>query len=140
MITPEMLAKSGTEHGHQAAIFAWAAQSDIPELKWLFAIPNGFYGSAAQKGKMKAEGLRNGVVDICLPVGKWQGDPGGNEYRVCGLFIELKTEDKRNHKNGGLSDEQKEFGEFVTGQGYKFCVCYSWIEAKITILKYLGKL
>lgn len=137
MITPEQLARSGSEHGNQAALFAWAALSGIPELKWLFAIPNGFYGSTAQKGKMKAEGLKSGVSDVCLLV------KGGiydwhKQAPFAGLIIEMKTEAMRNRKNGGLSDEQKEFGEFVTGQGYKFCVCYSWLEARDAILRYLG--
>lgn len=135
MITPEQLARSGTEHGSQAALFAWAANSGIDELKWLFAVPNGFYGSAAQKGKMKAEGLRSGVADICLPVRHSYWD----YEHINGLFIEMKTEKYRTHKNGGLSDEQKEFGEFVTGQGFKFVIAYSWIEAKDAILAYLGR-
>lgn len=134
-ITPDQLAASGTEHGMQCAVFAWAASSGIPELTWLFAIPNGFYGSAAQKGKMKAEGLRSGVSDIMLPVLRING----NHWECCGLFIELKTEKHRRTKNGGLSDEQLEFSQFVTGQGYRFCVCYSWIEARDAILKYLGR-
>lgn len=134
MITPEQLAASNSESGSQKALFCWAASSGIAELKWLFAVPNGFYGSASQKGKMKAEGLRNGVWDICLPVWSNVGNKG-----KFGLFIEMKTEQYRNRKNGGLSDEQLEFQQFVTGQGYKCVVCYSWLEARDTILQYLGK-
>ena len=35
MITPEQLAKSGTEHGHQAALFCWIALNidRYPELE-----------------------------------------------------------------------------------------------------------
>lgn len=140
MITPEMLARNNTEHGHQAALFCYAAASGIPELKWLFAVPNGFYGSAAQKGKMKAEGLKSGVSDICLPCSmSWMNDDGQSHF-YCGLFIELKTDDKRNHKNGGLSGEQVEFSQFVIGQGYKFVIAYSWLEAREMILQYLGKM
>lgn len=129
MIIPEDLAKSGTEHGHQAAIFCWAASSDIPELKWLFAVPNGFFGSAAQKGKMKAEGLRAGVPDIWLPV------PMKLEYapQYYGLVIELKA-----GKNKPTS-EQQEWIDFLGSQGYWCQVCYGWEDAKATILKYLGK-
>lgn len=143
-ITPEQLAKSGTEHGHQAALFCYAATSGIFELKWLFAIPNGFYGSAAQKGKMKAEGLRSGVADICLPVNRdWQEDyddtAGNSLVHYNGLFIEMKHAKYKTHKNGGLSDEQIEFSNFIIRQGYRFEVCYSWIEARDAILRYLGK-
>lgn len=136
-ITFEQLAKSGTEHGHQTALFAWAASSGIPELKWLFAIPNGFYATPAQKAKMKAEGLRSGVSDIMLPVSVF--NVGGLVVKYSGLFAEMKTADKRGRKNGGLSDEQEAFAHFVIGQGYKFVVCYSWEEARDAILSYLGK-
>lgn len=140
MITPEQLATSGSESGHQKALFAWAQQSGIPELKWLFAVPNGFYGSAAQKSKMKAEGLKSGVSDVMLLVSKWTGDPASSSLiHYNGLIIEMKTEAMRNRKNGGLSDEQKEFGEFVTRQGYRFVIVYSWIEARDAILQYLGR-
>lgn len=135
MITPEQLARSNTEHGHQAALFCWCALSGIPELKWLFAIPNGFYATPAQKAKMKAEGLRSGVSDILLPMSSYPHD----EDSYSGLFIEMKQEKYRGRHNGGLSDEQKAFAHFVTGQRYKFVVCYSWIEAKQAILSYLGK-
>lgn len=134
MITPDQLASSGSESGSQKALFCWSAQSGIPELKWLFAVPNGFFGSVAQKGKMKAEGLKNGVADIMLPVASWCD---GKIAR--GLFVEMKTEQYRNRKNGGLSDDQKEFLDFVSGQGYKTVVCYSWQEARDVILGYLGK-
>lgn len=140
MITPEQLANSGSESGHQKALFCWAVQSGIPELKWLFAIPNGFYATAAQKGKMKAEGLRSGVADICLPV-RISRHVAAFHFKdySCGLYIEMKMADKRNRKNGGLSDEQLEFSQFIIGQGYQFVVAYSWIEARDAILKYLGK-
>jgi hypothetical protein len=126
--------RTGSEHSNQVVLFAWAAESGIPELKWLFAIPNGFYATPAQKAKMKAEGLRSGVSDIMLPISKCIG-----LFSYMGLFIELKTADKLNRKNGGLSDEQVEFGRFVIAQGYKFVVCYSWQEAKDAILNYLGR-
>ena len=42
-ITPEQLAASGSEDGHQMALFCWAALNteQYPQLKNLFAIPNG---------------------------------------------------------------------------------------------------
>src|SRR4051812_19508182 len=98
MITPEQLASSGSEHGAQAAIFCWSALPEVrakyPVLKYLFAVPNGFYGSAAQKGKMKAEGLKLGVPDIILPVVKTINnslDKSTGLLKYAGLFIELKV-------------------------------------------------
>ena len=124
-ITPEQLAASGTEHGHQAAIFCWAQQSGIAELKWLFAGPNGFFGSAAQKGKMKAEGLKLGVPDIWLPV------PMDGCY---GLVIELKVGKNKPTK------EQQEWIDYLNNAGYYARVRYGWESARDTILKYLGKM
>jgi hypothetical protein len=134
MITPEQLAASGSEHAHQVALFAWAAQSCIPELKWLFAIPNGGLRDKITASKLKAEGLRSGVSDIMLPVPRLI-----NDFMIChGLFIEMKQSQYRGRKNGGLSEAQEEFAHYVNGQGYRFVVCYSWIEAKDSILHYLG--
>ena len=59
MITPEQLAACGSESGHQKALFRWAAMNiaTYPQLKWLYAVPNGFFSTPGQKAKMKAEGL-----------------------------------------------------------------------------------
>jgi hypothetical protein len=130
VITPEQLAASGSEHGHQAAIFCWAQQSGIEELKWLFAVPNGFYGTAAQKSKMKAEGLRPGVPDIWLPVpindaGVWLG--------YHGLVIELKVGKNK------ATDEQKKWLDYLSNSGYRCALCYGWESARDVILEYLGR-
>jgi len=135
MITPEQLANSNSESGHQKALFCWAAQSGIFELKWLFAIPNGFYATAAQKGKMKAEGLRSGVWDIYLPFMK---NDDNWHVHCAGLWIEMKHEKYRTAINGGLTKDQIEFRNNCSDQ-YEFAICYSWIEARDAILKYLGK-
>ncbi len=133
-ITPEQLAASGTEHGHQAAIFCWAASSGIPELKWLFAVPNGFYGTAAQKGKMKAEGLKAGVPDIWLPVPMRSMDDNGVRNNYCGLVIELKV-----GKNKPTA-EQSEWIDYLNDVGYYARACWNWETARDKILTYLGKI
>lgn len=138
-MTPEQLAKSGSEHAHQTALFAWCAINVgiYPELKWFHAIPNGGNrGDTAQSraiegGRMKAEGVKRGVADCFLPVkrGVWSG-----------LYIEMKKpglEPKTAKSNGGLSDEQIEFGKFVKNQGFGWIVCYSWVEAKNILIEYL---
>lgn len=146
MITPEQLAKPNTEHAHQAALFCWAAMTaanliQVPQslcnvLQNLFAIPNGDQrGDGTQRGaqiaggRLKAEGQKNGVPDIMLAwsVAHWHG-----------LFIEMKHERTRNNKFGGLSIEQCEWHERLRVAGYRVVVCYSWIEARDEILKYLG--
>lgn len=138
-MTPEQLAKSDSEHAHQTALFAWCALSVgmYPELQWFHAIPNGGNRGDTEKsrsiegGKMKAEGVKKGVADCFLPVkrGIWSG-----------LYIEMKKpglEPKTLKSKGGLSDEQMAFAEFVKTQGFGWIVCYSWIEAKEILEKYL---
>src|SRR4051812_7142849 len=90
-MTPDQLSKSGTEHAHQVALFAWAAvacyhgfavanlwaksgvldpqynRRPIPCLKWLHAIHNQGHGDAIRGGRAKAEGVRKGIPDIFLP-------------------------------------------------------------------------
>src|SRR5687767_697334 len=102
-ITPEDLAASGSEDGHQAALFCWAADSvgKYPQLQWLFAIPNGGSRHIAEATKMVAAGTRSGVPDTMLP---WPRAKFNYEYHGC--FIEMKKEMYRSRKNGGCSDEQ----------------------------------
>lgn len=134
-ITPEQLAASGSEDGAQMAVFCWAADNcgQYPQLKWLHAIPNGGSRHIAEAGKMVAAGLRSGVWDIFLPC------PIQTDWakQYAGLYIEMKEEKRRKHKNGGLSDEQVEFGNYATQMGYYCAVCYTWEEARDVILKYL---
>lgn len=122
-ITPEQLAKSGSEDGHQAALFCWAALSGIPELKWLFHIPNGGSRHIAEASKLKAMGVKSGVPDIFLPVGR-------NSFK--GLWIELKKPIK-----GIVSDDQNKWLAFLSEQGYATRVCFGWIEARDALLQYL---
>ena len=84
---------------------------------------------------MKAEGLKDGVPDICLPVATVNERIPSDGY--FGLYIELKIEKRRNQKNGGCSEEQLEWLAYLNGAGYKAVVCYSWIEAVEVIKEYL---
>lgn len=130
MITPERLAIPGTESAHQQAVMCWAAMNEkhCPELRWLHHIPNGGVRGDDDKGrnirgaKLKAEGVKEGVADLFLPVKR------GN---FSGLYIEMK-------KPGGKpSLKQVQFGEFVLSQGYYFKVCDSWVIATQLIEWYL---
>ena len=133
-VTPEQLAKSGSEDGNQAALFCWAATvtAQYPQLKYLFAIPNGGSRHIAEATKMVATGLRKGVPDIFLP---WSR--AIRNYELHGCFIEMKTEKRRKQKNGGLEDDQIEWIEYLEQAGYYCKVCYSWIEAKDALIAYL---
>lgn len=133
-VTPEQLAKSNSEDGHQAAVFCWAASvlTQYPQLEWMHAIPNGGSRNVAEATKLVATGTRAGVWDIFLPA------KSCTSYGVFfGLYIEMKAPAARNKKNGGLSDDQIKFGEYAEKAGYYCKVCYSWIEAKDALIAYL---
>lgn len=136
-LSPDQIAKGGSEHAEQSAVFQWAALNinRYPQLKWLHAIPNGFFSSAAQKAKMKAEGLKSGVPDICLPYPTYNGEWQTGYH---GLMIEMKIQKYRNHANGGCSDEQLEWTDYLRSAGYRVEVCYSWQEAVKVIEEYLS--
>lgn len=72
------------EHDEQVAVFQWAAyqQSRNPELWLLHAVPNGGKRHISVAMALKAEGVKPGVPDICLPVAR-------RGYHA--LFIELKA-------------------------------------------------
>jgi hypothetical protein len=128
-MTPEDLAKSGTESGQQRALFCWAnmyeQRQKWPELKWMYAVPNGGARSGSQGATLKAEGLKPGVSDICLPI-KRQG--------YSGFYIEMKK------PGGGIeSDEQIEFGTFVVTQGFLYRCCHTYQDARDSIIWYMGE-
>lgn len=107
----------------------------VPELKWLHHIPNGgsrgdsLKSAAIAGGRLKAEGVKAGVLDIFWPLRR--SDEHGYMTVYCGLYIEMKKPSLKSAKNvlAGLSVEQKEFGMFAIDQGYKCDLCYDWLEA-----------
>lgn len=166
-MTPQQLSKSGSEHGHQTAVFAycavarhrgwdvadeWARTGEMPKvekgeifgkgdkvpaLEWLHAIHNQGHGDKVRGGMAKAEGVRKGVADMFLP---WPKHDNRGLILYAGLYIEMKkpTErPKREGSKGGLSDEQIMFGEYVKRVGYGFAVCYSWEHAITTLRSYI---
>ena len=114
-----------TEHDEQVALFEWAAyaQGERPELRWLFAIPNGGLRNIRVAMNLKTEGVKPGVPDIFLayPVNQFHG-----------LFVEMKTD------KGRVSPEQKEWLRILSSQGYIARVCRGFEDAKRTILDYLA--
>ena len=114
-----------TESVEQQCLFRWAAISAAahPELRLMFHIPNGGSRSRAEAGRFKAEGVKAGVPDICLPV------PRGGYH---GLFIELKRT-----QGGVVSPEQGEWMAELARQGYRVCLCRGWEKAMRAIERYL---
>lgn len=124
------LKRKQPEHDEQVALFEWARMNEkkYPQLKFMFAIPNGGARHPAVARKLKAEGVKPGVPDIFLPV---PAPCGRTSY---GLFIEMKSGKNK------LSQAQKIFREYLTCAQYTHVICYSWGEAKSEILFYLGLL
>jgi len=125
LIQPADLAKAGSEHAHQVAVFAWAAlnYSKYPELRMMFAIPNGGLRNKITAANLKAEGVRAHVPDIFIPVprGTWHG-----------LFIEMKKE------GGRVDPGQASFINELRALGYGASVCVGWQKAVAVIEQYLN--
>jgi len=157
-MTPDDLCKSGLEHGEQTALFAWAAcaalygfeyASDdwaynhatrqalswkfgaaypVPELSRLHAIHNQGHGDKIRGARAKAEGVRAGVPDTFLPCPR-------NGF--CGLYIELKQVKLKTTKDGGLSEKQVDWINYLRGAGFRVEIAYGWREAANFIRDYL---
>lgn len=115
-----------TESVEQQLLFRWAkmASGKWPELELLYHVPNEGKRSHRTGARLKAEGLKNGVPDICLPVAR-----GGHH----GLYIELKRV-----RNSRVTKEQLEWIEKLIAQGYVAAVCRGCEEAIELITGYLG--
>ena len=124
-ITPEMLAKSDTEGGHQAAVFCYFQQNidKYPETRLLFAIPNGGLRDKITAAKLKATGVKAGVPDMMLPIAR--------SY-FHGLYVELKKDHKQKE-----SEEQKKWLNNLRNEGYACYVCFGWEDAVKAIIRYL---
>lgn len=100
--------------------------------RFLFAIPNGGTRRKINKGlsleavRLKKEGVSAGVPDLMLAI-------PSNGYH--GLFIEMKRKIKSLSK---VSNEQKEWHERLSSQGYKVVVAFGADAAIKAICEYLN--
>lgn len=115
-----------SEAEEQRSLFSWAAMlsGKHPALRLLYHIPNGGRRDAKEAAMLKAEGVRAGVPDICLPAAR-----GGYH----GLYIELKRA-----KSGRMSREQEEWIAALSAAGYRAVCCHGWAAAAREIERYLG--
>lgn len=115
-----------TESEEQQALFRWAQMQSgkYPELRWMFHIPNEGLRHPATGRRLRSEGLKRGVPDVCLPVAR-----GG----FHGLFVEMKRT-----KGGTVSSEQKKWLGALRDAGYAAYVCKGWEAATDKILRYLN--
>jgi hypothetical protein len=97
--------KTPTEHEEQVKLI------QSINLPLLFAIPNGARTSINVAKKLKAEGLKKGVPDLCLPMAR---------LGYHSLYIEMK----RLKPRGTTSNEQKVWLEALAKEGSLCMVCW----------------
>lgn len=116
-----------TESQEQITLMNWADinKRRYPELSFLYHVPNGGRRSKSEAARFRAEGVKPGVPDLCLPVAR-----GGYH----GLYIEMKR-----RKGGVVSDEQKRWVEELRKNGYCAVICKGWEEAASALMEYLGQ-
>jgi len=115
-----------TEAKEQEVVVDWAwthaKLEGMPSLQHLYAIPNGAWLGANrnqarnQAIKLKRQGLKPGMPDLCLPVA-WPDALGGGGYRS--LYIEMK-------RRGGdwtLTGEQLARAKELTFLGHAVVLC-----------------
>ena len=122
-----------TEDREQQTVIEWAMWQEgaRPELRNLFAIPNGGHRHKAVAGKLKAQGVKSGVPDLFLA---WPAENVPKFGQVFhGLFIEMKRE-----RGSRLEPEQMEWIARLEGAGYACVVARGADEAIAAIRSYLG--
>lgn len=114
-----------TEHEEQVALMRLVEmhKGRWPELGMLYAIPNGSERNVIVGRKLKAEGVKKGVPDLCLPV------PRGGYH---GLYVEMKRQ-----KRSQTSAEQKAWIAALKALGYRAEVCKGATEAWDVIREYV---
>lgn len=100
-----------SESREQQIIFEWASwqKNKYPGIEAMYHIANEGKRSASSGSRLKREGLKSGVSDICVPVAK------------CGynnLYIELKSGKNKATK------EQLDFISLINKYGGKALVVY----------------
>lgn len=113
-----------SEHSEQVALMEWTAlvRGRYPELDFLYAVPNGGFRQPATARKLKEEGVKPGVPDLCLPVAR---------SGFHGFYLEMKAAD------GRLSDIQVRWLTALRSHGYAACVAYSFDQARQLLVDYL---
>lgn len=127
------------EHVEQVALFRMAAlhAEKIPELGFLYAVPNGRKRHISEGIKLKAEGVKPGYPDIGLDVPKYRAVTNAVYAEDClyhGLRIEMKAPGRR----GTVSDTQITWHLWLKAQRYYVAVCDTWQQAWNEIVRYLG--
>lgn len=115
-----------SEHAIQCAFFDWLKWQcgQHPELATAYAVPNGGLRSINTAKKLKAEGVKAGVPDVCLPF------PRGG---FAALYLEFK-----NGTKGSVTDAQRAMIELLRDNGNRVEVVRSVDQAIAVVREYLG--
>lgn len=93
-----------SEHDEQCAVIEYCDMRGIP----IFHIPNGGKRAKAEAARFKAEGVRPGVPDLCIPVARG---------RYHSLYIEMKA------PGGKPTEAQVEWIHRLRSEGMCAYVC-----------------
>lgn len=104
-----------TEHEEQCEFVQWFRRM-FPGVR-IFAVPNGEGRSLSVACRLKGEGVSRGVPDLFIPA--W------------GLWIEMKR-----IRGGVVSEDQKDWIEYLIGLGYAAHVCRGCEEAQTVAEKH----
>lgn len=135
----EKVGKNVSEHQIQARLFTWIEDTRVLQtdelkketLKYIHAIPNGYYRGFAARRKAKAEGVKSGIHDIFVPAPAHVGAESPSP-RFHGLYVEMKK------PGGRISSEQRAFGEYLTKIDYRWECFDDWRDAARAIVRHLA--
>lgn len=122
-----------SEHSHQVTVVNYCRTmvNKQPLLSLIYAVPNGARtNSIAQASKLKAEGLRRGFPDLCLPV---------PIQPYHSLYIEMKKPAiTKLSAKGALSIDQAIWLNRLYHQHHAVAVCYGAQSAIDVLDSYLS--
>lgn len=160
-MTPDQLAKSGTEHGEQRALFAWlkVAQRHGFDTAWRWAETGDmtvFQSSPYATSNVEQHpelarcfAVPNGGQRDKITAAKLKHEgvkPGVPDVflpvtcaKYAGLFIEMKRSgDKATKRRAGTtSNEQDDWISYLRSARYAVSVCFDWRSAARDIQSYI---
>jgi len=112
-----------SEHDTQRSVVQWCAlaRTRYPMLAWLYAIPNAGKRSLGAYAHMRAEGLRPGIPDLCVPAPVGAFGAG---------YIEHKAKDNK------PSDAQMSAMRALAHMGNAVTVSYSFEKSRQWLVAY----
>ena len=108
-----------SEADEQRDVVEWCALKHVP----VYHIPNGGSRNKAEAARLKAQGVKAGVPDLCIPVAR-----GGYHS----LYIEMK------HGKNKPTEKQLEWIALLRKQGMAAYVCYGAGNAIACIERYMS--